>query len=95
MADEATPPTRSTSSTPAKAIAAVCGKCETQARASHKPDACFACGVIDGPWVLVVQRSAVRGASLRIDMRFRLAGTWTAAARAQAEADLGDRLEGA
>lgn len=81
--------------TPSTIVAAVCWECEEQAAATQKPDFCGACRTVDGPWVLVVQRSAVRGASLRMDLRFRLAGTWTAAARAQAEVDLGDRLEGA
>lgn len=78
----------------ARVIAAVCAECETQVRATHKPDACFACGVIDGPWVLVTQWSDISGARLRLGMRYRLAGSWTAAARAQAVVDLGDKLEG-
>lgn len=78
----------------ARAIAAVCAECETQVRATHKPDFCGACGAIDGPWVLVTQWSAITGASLRLGLRYRLAGSWTAAARAQAVVDLGSLLEG-
>lgn len=78
----------------ARTIAAVCGECEAQIYATHKPDFCGACGCIDGPWVLLIQRSVMRGASMRLDLRFRLVGTWRPAQRAQAEADLGDRLDG-
>lgn len=77
-----------------RVIAAVCGECETQVRATHKPDFCGACGAIDGPWVLVTQWSAITGASLRLGLRYRLAGVWSAARRAQAVVDLGDMLEG-
>lgn len=74
---------------------AVCGECETQFSATHKPDACFACGVIDGPWVLLTLRSELRGASVSVTTRAHLVGTWSAAARAQALVALGSLVEGA
>ncbi len=75
-------------------IAAVCGECETQISASHKPDFCGTCGAIDGPWVLVTHHVTVGSGGVRAGMRLRLAGAWSAAARAQAVVDLGALLEG-
>ena len=73
-------------------IAAVCGECETQTPARHAPDACFACGSIDGPWVLVRMRTSITGAALSVGMGYRLAGTWSDSARERALVELGDTL---
>lgn len=77
-----------------RVIAALCAECQTQFQASHKPDFCGACGCIDGPWVLMSMAHEMRGGRIRVAMRARLAGVWSAAARAQAVVDLGDMLEG-
>lgn len=73
-------------------IAAVCGECETQTPARHAPDACFACGSIDGPWVIVRMATSMSGAVLGVGMRCELAGVWSAAARERARVELGDAL---
>mgnify|MGYP006921316038 CR=1 FL=1 len=85
---------RLTSTAQPRVIAALCAECQTQVRATHKPDFCGACGVIDGPWVLMAMAHEMRGGRIRVAMRARLAGVWSAAARAQAVVDLGDMLEG-
>lgn len=71
---------------------AQCGECSAEMAATHQPDFCGHCGTIGGPWVLGQLTVSVDGC-LRAGLRYRLAGAWTAEARAQAVVDLGEALE--
>lgn len=73
---------------------AMCGRCEKVFPATHKPDACFACGYIDGPWVMLTTTIQMEGCALRSVPRAQLVGTWEPEARAQALVDLGSLVEG-
>ena len=66
---------------PSWVVGVVCAACATESGADRVPDACFTCGTVDPPWVVLTMRT--RGATMAIGME--LHGSWSDADAAEAE----------